>query len=228
MSKKVKIAIIVLIVALIGGLISIKKSVRSITLIGMVHNTKTMKPHLAICDSRTLLEAQQACAESAGTTSTEITNLCNLRLKSETEQFNNKCLRFYRFVERAKTSQKNVSEYLKAAHYEYLILENEDSVPDIQLNPKKTAYLFKSNALENFSQKYPNYEEDISVCKDYHLEKVCNVMKEFFDLYAETIMSYLDNNLSKNAIVVIEKDHLKYLSCKDFNKRKYSCKEIFY
>lgn len=228
MSKKVKLGIIVLIVALVGGLISIRKSVKNITLIGMVHNTKTMTPHLAICDSRTLLEAQQACAESAATIFTEITNLCNLRLKSETERFNNKCLRFYRFVERAKTSQKNVSEYLKSVHYEYLILDNEDSVPDIQLDPKKTAYLFTSNALKNFSQIYPNYEEDISVCKDYHLEKVCNVMKDFFDLYTETIMSYLDTNDSKNVIVVIEQDHMKYLSCKDFNKRKYSCKEIVY
>jgi len=228
MSKKFKLGILVFIMALVGGLISIRKSVKNIILIGMVHDTQTLSSNLAICDSRTLLETQQACAESADIKSAEINNLCNLRLNSEAEQFNNKCLRFYRFVERARTSQKNVSEYLKTAHYEYLILENEHSVPDIQVDPKKTAYLFKENSLASFSQKYPNYEEDIGGCKDYQIEKVCHVMKEFFEIYSAAIMSYLDKTDSNNIIVVIEQDHMKYLSCKDFNKRKFSCKEIVF
>lgn len=226
MSKKVKLGILVLIIVLVGGLVSIKKSVKSITLIGMVHNTKTMSSNLAICDSRTLLEAQQACAESAEIVSTEITNLCKIRLNLETEKFNNKCLRFYRFVERAKVSQKNVSNYLKTASYEYLIMENEHSAPGIQIDLKKTAYLFKSNTLASFNQKYPNYEEEIGVCKDYQIEKGCHTMKKFFEIYSEAIMSHLDNNHSKNIIVVMEQDHMKYLSCKDFNKRKFSCKEV--
>lgn len=205
-----------------------KRSVKNITLIGMVHNTKAMDHILTICDSRTLEEAQFACAESVHATYTEITNLCNLRLSSDTEKFTNKCLRFYRFVERAKISQEKVSGYLKTAQYDYLIMEKMHSIPGERSDPKKTAYLFNSKQLAAFNEKYPNYEEDISICKDYQIEKMCKIMNDFFNMYSDTIMSYLEKDYSKNVIVVMEQEHMKYLSCKDFNKRKYHCKEIVY
>lgn len=225
MSKKVKLSILVLIIALVGGLVSIRKSVRNITLVGMVHNTKTMDAILSICDSRTLSEADQACAESVNNTYTEISNLCKLRLNSDAEQFNNKCLRFYRYVERAKTSQSHVADFLKTARYNYLILENVNSISGSKLDPKKTGHLIKSEAMIAFTQKYPNYEDDIVVCRDYQIEKSCKIMKDFFSTYTEAIRSYLDKNHSKNIIVVMEQDYLKHLSCKDFNKRKFNCKE---
>lgn len=226
MSKKVKLGIIVTIAILVGGLFSMKRSVKNITLIGMVHDTKTMDSALSICDSRSILEAQQACTESSDTNYAEISNLCKLRLNSETEKFDNKCLRFYRFVERARTSQKNVSEYLKTAHYEYIILENEHSIPGVHFDSRKTAFLSKSDTLIPFAHKYPAYEEEIDICHDSHFEKSCQIMKEFMDTYTESIMSYLSESRSKDIIMVMEQDHMKYLSCKDFNKRKFSCKEI--
>lgn len=254
MTKKIRISIIITIAFAIG-FISIKKAPKTnVTLVGMIHNTKNMDQVLLICDSRTIKEADFACKD-VNVNVDEINNLCQLRLDINMSRFTNKCLRYYRMVERVRHSQEKVSEFLKLTKHDYLIHEsiNPDRMPELQnilsgckepnsrptcllktdtffldgwFKEKKVDYLFEEAAMSEFIKNNPNFEEDIAICKDYQIERKCKVMNEFMKLHSQAIEYYLRNSHGKDVIVIMGQEYMNYVSCKNFDMNRYECKDV--
>lgn len=258
MRKKLKLGIIITIVAFIIGLVSIKKgSKTNVTLVGMVHNTKNMNQVLQICDARTLKEADIACGNVINSQDDEISNLCKLRLNINMTKFTNKCLRYYKLVDRVRQSQNKVSEYLAKTKHDYLIYEskNPSHVKNFDLvlkncqdpgqrpvcllesnsffidgwfKEKNVDYLFEELTLAAFIKKHPNFESDIVICKDYQIEDKCKVMNEFMQLHANATEHYLSRTRGKNVIVIMRQEYMNYVSCKNFNTSRYNCKDVLF
>lgn len=256
MKKKLKIGIIVTIVTLVIGLVSIKKgSKTNVTLVGMVHNAKNMNQVLLVCDSRTFEEADFACSHINNSQDDEISNLCKLRLDVNMTKFTNKCLRYYKLVDRVRQSQDKVSEFIANTRYDHLVyeshnpshIENFDLVLKNCQDPaqrpvclletnsffidgwfkkKNVDYLFEEPTLNAFLKKYPQFESDIVICKDYQIEDKCKVMNEFMKLHTNAIEHYLSRTHGKNVIVIMGQEYMNYVSCKNFNKNRYNCKDV--
>lgn len=256
MTKKIKFSIIIIIVTLAIGFISIKKGPKTnLILVGMIHNTKSMEQVLLICESRTVEEADFACKDAQNINDDEVNNLCKLRFDINLFKFNNKCLRYYRLIERVRHSQEKVSEFLKHNPHDYLIHESInparmsqfqstlDDCKNPRLRPmcmlksdaffldgwfkeKNVDYLFEEDVFSAFLQKNPNYEEDIAICKDYQIESKCKLMNEFMELHSQATEHYLRKNRGKHVIVIMGQEHMNYVSCKNFDKNRYDCKDV--
>ncbi|MEA9357341.1 hypothetical protein SHI21_14035 [Bacteriovorax sp. PP10] len=256
MNKKLKLGIIITIVALVIGLVSIKKgSKTNVTLVGIIHNTKNMNQVLLICDARTFKEADFVCNHIMNSEDDEVSNLCKLRLDVNMTKFTNKCMRYYKLVDRVRQSQNKVSEYLAKNRHDHLIYESRNPIHienfDLVLNncqdptqrpscllethsffidgwfrKKNVDYLFEEPTLAAFIKKHPQFETDISICKDYQIEEKCKVMSEFMKLHANATEHYLGRTHGKNVIVIMGQDFMNYVSCKNFNKNRYNCKDV--
>lgn len=256
MKRNFKITIIIIFGLFAIGLISIAKSSKiNVTLIGVVHNTKSMTEVLAICESRTFLEAESACKEAGFSSNEEISHLCQLRFDNNMTRFTNKCLRYYKLVERVRQSQDNVSEYLKKTVHDHLIFESvapsqienfsslmkycEDSFKrpeclfrsnsffiDGWFKEKNVDYLFEEGSFKEFLSKHPNFENDITICKDNHQTDKCKVMNEFMKHHLRAMQYYLDQSHGENIIVIMGQEHMNYVSCKNFDKNRYNCRDV--
>lgn len=256
MRKKLKLGIIIIIVAFVIGLVSIKKgSKTNVTLVGMIHNAKNMNQVLQICDSRTFKEADFACSNLMNSHDDEISNLCKLRLGVNMDKFTSKCLRYYKLVDRVRQSQNKVSEYLAKTRHDHLIyesqnpshiknfdlvlkncqdpgqrpvclLESSSFFVDGWFKKKNVDYLFEESTLAAFIKKYPQFENDIIICKDNQSEDKCKVMNEFIKLHANATGHYLSRTRGKNVIVIIRQEYMNYVSCKNFNMYWYNCKDV--
>lgn len=255
MTNKIRMGLVVVTVGLVIGLVSIKKATKvNVTLLGMVHNSKNMSHIVEICDARNSEEANMACY-NIQTEDSEVNHLCKLRLEINMEKFDSKCLRYYKLVERVRSSQDKVSDYLKKKKSEHVIYESrnpaskglvDNTIKECE-NPynrsdcllrthaffidgwykkKKVHYLFEENSLAEFIKTHPRYEEDISICKDYQIEEKCKVMNEFMRLHSEATESLLSKSHSKNVIVIMGQEHMNYVSCKNFSKEKFNCQDI--
>lgn len=254
MNKKIKIGLVVAIVVMAIGLISIKKgSKTNVTLVGMIHHTKSMEKVLLICEARTLQEADLACKNIPQ--NDEVNNLCKLRLDLTMTKFNNKCLRYYKLVERIRHSQDKVSEFLKSHNHDHIVYESASPLrmkgfdvilkncedpsrrPTCMLETsafyidgwfkeKYVDYIFEEESIKAFIKIYPNYEEDIMICKDYQIEEKCKVMNDFMKLYSEATQHFLSRTHGKNVIVIMGQEQMNYVSCKNFNSNRYNCKDL--
>jgi len=256
MKKRTKIGLIALIALIAISFILIKKSSTiNVTLVGVIQKTKSMSQVLLICDSRTFKEADFVCSEANQSNDDEINNLCNLRLDTSMTNFNNKCMRYFKLVDRVRQSQDKLSEFLKKNPHDQLINEsfNPESIkghsdilkectdpinrPDCMLETsaffidgwfkeKHVDYLFDDLKLNTFIKAQPNFEEDIAICKDYQTKEKCQIKDEFINIHQDAIFNFLSSASGKNIIVIMKQEHLNYITCNSFDKVRYNCKEI--
>ncbi len=256
MKRNFKLAIIIIFGLFAIGLISITKgSKTNVTLIGVVQNTRSMTEVLAICESRTFLEAESACKEAGFSSNEEISHLCQLRFDNNMTRFTNKCLRYYKLVERVRQSQDNATEYLKKTVHDQLIIEsvaplqieNFDTLMKNCEDPSKRPecllrsnsffidgwykekyvdYLFEEKSFKEFLNSHPNFQNDITVCKDNQIAEKCTVMNEFMRLHLRAMQYYLDRTYGKDIIVIMGQEHMNYVSCKNFDSKRYNCKDV--
>lgn len=228
MTNTIRFGLVIVIIALVFSLVSLKKSSKiHVTLIGIVHNSKNVESLLHICDSRNRTEADETCGEYRDAQSEEINSLCALRLEMDMSKFTNKCLRYYKLIERAKTSSENVADYLKNHSFGYLAVESSDfDVPKVFQNKARVEYLNENKKLKTFIEEHPNYENDIIICKDYQIDSKCELMNEFFKHYINAVEVQIHKSESKDVIVIMKQDQMNYVSCKDFSSSRVICKDI--
>lgn len=257
MKKRTKTGFIALIVLFAVAVIILMKnrSPINVTLVGVIQNTKSMSEVLLICDSRSFKEADLACNQEIHASNDEVNNLCKLRLELNMTSFNNKCLRYYKLVDRIRQSQDNLSDFLKKTPHDHLINESMNpahmtGLKELLKNCEDPAqrpacmletsaffidgwfkeahvdYLYEEQEIKVFIEKHPNFEEDISTCKDFQAVDKCKVLNEFMKLHYESILNYLSNTQGQNVILIMKQEHLNYVSCKDLDKIRYNCKDL--